>query len=123
MASDGDVSTIWQTEFQGATPGFPHELIVDLGRPRRVDALLYVPRQDDPTGRIRDYEVSVSTDRRSWSEPVARGSWPDDPTIKPVPLAGPRARFVRLRGLAAVDGGHVMSAAEVVVEASDADAP
>jgi len=120
LASDGDVSTIWQTEFQGATPGFPHELIVDLGRPRRVDALLYVPRQDASTGRVRDYEVSVSTDRQNWSDPVARGSWPDDPTVKPVPLSGPRARFVRLRGLAAVDGGHVMSAAEVVVEAADA---
>ncbi|MDR3617899.1 MAG: HEAT repeat domain-containing protein [Paludisphaera borealis] len=122
-ASDGDLSTIWQTEFQGATPGYPHELIVDLGEPRRINAILYVPRQDASTGRVRDYEVSVSSDRLNWTPPVARGAWPDDPTSKPVPLAGPRARFVRLRGLAAVDGGPVMSAAEVVVETSTVDEP
>jgi hypothetical protein len=122
-ASDGDLSTIWQTEFNGATPGYPHELIVDLGQSRRINAILYVPRQDASTGRVRDYEVSVSTDRLDWSQPVARGAWPDDPTTKPVPLAGPFARFVRLRGLVAVDGGPVMSAAEVVVETSAADEP
>ena len=33
-AGDGDLATIWHTEFVGAMPGYPHELVVDLGAPR-----------------------------------------------------------------------------------------
>ena len=34
LAGDGDLSTLWQTEFIGATPGYPHELTIDLGAAR-----------------------------------------------------------------------------------------
>jgi hypothetical protein len=57
LASDGDLSTIWHTEFVGASPGYPHELTIDLGAIRDVEGLLYVPRQDSPNGRIRDFEI------------------------------------------------------------------
>ena len=30
-AGDGDLSTLWHTEFIGAMPGYPHELTIDLG--------------------------------------------------------------------------------------------
>ena len=29
---DGDPETMWHTEWQAATPGYPHELQLDLGR-------------------------------------------------------------------------------------------
>src|SRR5207244_5965663 len=54
-AGDGDPSTIWQTEFVGATPGYPHDLVVDLGSPRPIEGLLYAPRQDSSNGRVKDY--------------------------------------------------------------------
>jgi hypothetical protein len=117
-AGDGDPSTLWHTEFVGAMPGYPHELTIDLASPRAVDGLLYVPRQDTSNGRVRDYEVRVSADGKSWSEPLAKGRWPDDPTFKLVALPGPVARFVQLRGLSEVNGLPVMSAAEVAVDAS-----
>ena len=44
LAADGDLETYWQTEFIGASPGYPHELTLDLGSSRKVDGLLYVPR-------------------------------------------------------------------------------
>ena len=49
-------------EFVGATPGYPHELVIDLGSPRPIEGLLYVPRQDSSNGRVKDYEVRVSKD-------------------------------------------------------------
>ncbi len=74
QAGDGDLSTIWHTEFVGATPGYPHELVVDLGAPRRVEGLLYVPRQDSPNGRVKDFEIRVSDDGKTWSVPLGTGS-------------------------------------------------
>jgi hypothetical protein len=116
QAGDGDITTIWHTEFVGATPGYPHELVVDLGTPRMMDGLLYVPRQDVSNGRVRDFQVRISNDGRSWSEPLASGSWSNDTSIKYVTLPGRRARFVQLRGLSEVEGRPIMSAAELSVD-------
>jgi HEAT repeat protein len=119
-AGDGDLTTIWQTEFVGGTPGYPHELTLDLGKSRKVDGLLYVPRQDSSSGRVKEFEIRVSTDGQTWTPPVARGSWPDDPTFKHVALPGPVARFVQLRGVSEVNGQPIMSAAEIAVDSSPA---
>jgi HEAT repeat protein len=118
LAGDGDLSTLWHTEFIGAMPGYPHELTVDLTTPHKIDGLLYVPRQDSSNGRVREFEVRVSTDGKSWSEPLARGRWADDPTYKLIALPGSVARYVSLRGLSEVNGLSVMSAAEVAVDAT-----
>ena len=120
LATDGDPDTYWQTEFVGGDPGYPHELTLDLGSRRRVDGLLYVPRQDSSKGRVKAYEICVSDDGRAWSDPVSRGAWADDPTFKYVPIPGRVARFVRLRGLSEVNGLASMSAAEVAVDSSPA---
>jgi hypothetical protein len=116
LAGDRDLSTIWHTEFVGASPGYPHELVVDLGNVRELEGLLYVPRQNSSNGRVRDFEIRTSTDGRSFGSPVASGSWPNDPTFKYVPLSGSPARYVQLRGLNEVEGRPIMSAAEVSVE-------
>jgi hypothetical protein len=116
LAGDGDVNTIWHTEFVGAMPGYPHELVVDLGSARPIEGILYVPRQDAPNGRVRDFEIRVSKDGKTWGEPLSSGRWENEPTFKYVALPTPTARYVQLRGLSEVEGRPVMSAAELVVE-------
>jgi HEAT repeat protein len=118
LAGDGDLDTIWQTEFVGGSPGYPHELVVDLGESRETEGLLYVPRQDASEGRVKAFEVSLSQDGRSWTEPVARGTWDDDPSYKVVGWTPTAARYVKLRGLSELGGGPSMSAAELVIDAS-----
>ena len=115
-ANDGDINTIWSTEFVGATPGYPHELVVDLGSPRRVQGLLYVPRQDASIGRIRDFEVRLSLDGKTWAAPIHRGQWENDPTFKYIGFPAPDAQYVMLRGYSEVEGRPLMSAAELIVE-------
>ena len=115
-AGDGDLSTIWHTEFVGASPGYPHELVIDLGRLSEVEGLLYVPRQDSANGRVRDFEIRTSSDGRSFGPAIASGRWQNDTTFKYVNLSGPPARYVQLRGLNEVEGRPIMSAAEVSVE-------
>jgi hypothetical protein len=118
LAGDGDLTTIWHTEFIGATPGYPHELIVDLGALRKVDGLLYIPRQDSPNGRVKDYEIRVSTDGKDWSKKLSAGTWPNDAAFQFIALPVQTARYVQLRGLSEVEGRPVMSAAEVAVEST-----
>ncbi|MGO9469429.1 MAG: discoidin domain-containing protein [Isosphaeraceae bacterium] len=118
QAGDGDLTTIWHTEFIGAMPGYPHELVVDLGSVRRALGLVYVPRQDSPNGRVKDFEIRVSTDGKTWSKPLAAGSWPNEPAFQYVALPAQTARYVQLRGLTEVEGRPVMSAAEVAVEST-----
>src|SRR5262249_5991064 len=118
LASDGDLGTMWHTEFVGSTPGYPHALVVDLGPASRTARPLYVPRKDSANGRVKAFEVRVSGDGKTWSAPLVAGRWENDATFKYVALPGPRARFVQLRGLSEVEGRPVMSAAEVAVETS-----
>ena len=122
LAGDGDLSTIWHTEFVGASPGYPHELVIDMGSLRDVEGLLYVPRQDVSNGRVKDFEIRTSADGRSWSSVRASGRWENDTTFKYVPIIGPNARYVQLRGLTEVEGRPFMSAAEVTVESRPAAA-
>jgi cellulose synthase operon protein C len=115
-AGDGDLSTVWHTEFVGATPGYPHELVVDLGASRRVEGLLYIPRQDSPNGRVKDFEIRASDDGQNWSAPLAAGRWTNDPSFKHVALPGTLARYVQLRGVSEVEDRPFMSAAELSID-------
>ena len=85
-----------------------------------VEGLLYVPRQDSPNGRVKDFEVRVSDDGKTWSAPLATGRWNNDPSFKHVALPGSLARYVQLRGLSEVEGRPFMSAAEVSVDTTAA---
>lgn len=53
-------TSIWHTEWQDKSPAHPHELVIDLGAVREISGIKYLPRQDSPNGRIRDFRVYVS---------------------------------------------------------------
>ena len=118
LAGDGDLSTIWQTEFVGASPGYPHELIVDLGAARRVEGLLYIPRQDGSNGRVRDFEIRDLGRRQDLvgaPRPRHLARRPDVQVCRPAWLHRP------LRPAPRPERGErppVMSAAEVAVDSS-----
>jgi beta-galactosidase len=63
-AIDGQTVNYWHTEWGAAQPGYPHRLILDLGRSRAIGGFRYVPRQGaaDLTGRIRGYRIFVADD-------------------------------------------------------------
>lgn len=115
LALDGDPQTIWHTEFVGATPPFPHEIVIDLGEVISTTAVQYVPRQDSSNGRVKEWELYVSADGVDWGSAVASGEWTDDAAVKTVPLEASDIRYVKLRGLSSVNGLPLMSAAEVIV--------
>jgi hypothetical protein len=115
LVIDGDVTTLWHTEFVGAMPGYPHELVLKLDTPQIVAGLTYVPRQDSANGRVKDFEVYVSQDGEQWGSPVAAGTWANDTTPKTAFFPAQSAQFIKLLGKSEVDGQPIMSAAEVEV--------
>ena len=112
FAIDANPSTIWHTEFVGAMPGYPHELVLDLGSVRTIHGATYLPRQESDNGRVAEYEIYVSADNQNWGEPIAKGVWPNDASPKTFFVAPTAARYIKLRGLSEVKGQPFMSAAE-----------
>jgi beta-galactosidase len=58
-AIDGQTADYWHTEWSAAQPGYPHQLVINLGKSRVVSGFRYVPRQSAGPGRIRDYRIFV----------------------------------------------------------------
>lgn len=60
MVMDNQPTTQWHTQWQDESPGYPHLIIIDLGKDRKVSGFNYIPRQDMGNGRIKDYAVFMS---------------------------------------------------------------
>jgi beta-galactosidase len=58
-AIDGQTANYWHTEWKNASPPYPHELILNLGKAQTISGFRYVPRQGMETGRIKDYHVFI----------------------------------------------------------------
>lgn len=115
LAIDGNPDTFWHTEHVGASPGYPHELVVELDAPREVAGVTYVPRADAARGRVKQFEIRLSADGKTWGPPAARGEWANDALPKTVFVPQTRARYVKLRGLSEATNLPYMSAAELEV--------
>jgi len=113
-AVDGQVTTLWHSQFSPTHDPLPISLTVDLGAVQTVTGLTYQPRLDgDITGTITGYTVEVSSDGVTFAAAAAPGTWSQDALLKSVQIAPVQARYVRLTATAGANG--YASAAEVAV--------
>ncbi len=96
LAIDDNPATFWHTQWNGAQPGHPHYLAVDMGKQAEVSGFTYLPRQDgrQAAGVIGEYEFDLSRDGKQWGQPVVRGRFEDidsDPSGRVVLLGKPAA--------------------------------
>ena len=119
-AVDGNPATLWHTQWQDASPGLPHQIIIELSRPAMIGGFTYLQRQDDSDhGGIADYEFFVSEDGKTFSEPAKKGSLENNKGIQTVSFTPRHARFIKLVALSEVTGEAWTSAAEIgVIEAA-----
>jgi HEAT repeat protein len=121
LAIDDDPATFWHTQWNGAQPGHPHHLAVDMGEQVEVSGFTYLPRQDGRQGAgvIGEYEFYVSRDGKQWNEPVARGRFENiesDPRGRVVLLKKPAAgRYFKIVSLSAPGSEPYAGAAEIGV--------
>lgn len=64
---DGDHSTFWHSQWQGASPGPPHYLTIDMGTITTLHGLSFLARQNDNDGKPNSVTVQVSTDNTTWT--------------------------------------------------------
>ena len=115
-AIDGDPDTIWHTSLDAGSPGFPHEIQIDLQKPANLRGLRYLPRQDGTDGRIAAYEVYASDDGKQWGKPVAKGSLQNSADEQKMLFRQPlRARYIRLVALSEFNGNRFAAIAELDV--------
>jgi alpha-galactosidase len=118
-AVDGQVTTLWHSQFSPVHDPLPISLTIDLGSAQTVTGLTYQPRLDGTiTGTITGYTVDVSTDGVTFTSAAPAGTWTQDALLKSVQFAPVTARYVRLTATAAAYG--YASAAEVAVSARPA---
>ena len=111
---DGDPSTIWHTMYSITLAKYPHWVDFDAGKLKVIKGFTYLARQDGSlNGCIKDYEIYVSNDNKTWGEPVAKGSFEKTAKLQKIMFGKPvKARYVRLRALNEQSGQDYASGAE-----------
>ena len=114
LAFDGDPKTHWHTQWRDATPGHPHEIVIDRGKPHRIRRFRYLPRTDGAeNGTICRYEFYVSDDPDKIGEPVARGQFKRTTYEHEVLFEGTSGRYICLRSLSEIGGRPFTCVAEI----------
>lgn len=114
---DGDPSTTWHTMYSVTVANYPHWVDFDAGEAKLIRGFVYLPRQDGGTnGNIREYTVQVSDDGKTWSKPVAAGSFGRGTGEQRVELERPvKARYIRFTALSSQNGADFAGGAEFSV--------
>ena len=118
-AFDDSTSTFWHTEWQGAQPRPPHEIVIDLGASYSLSSMSYTPRQDDnPNGMVKDYEFYVSTDRANFGQAVKTGSFGTGKAATTVTFPAKAGRYIRFVGVSEANDKAYTCVAELNVAGS-----
>ena len=119
LAFDGKSNTFWHTEWGAVEPRCPHTLIVDMVKTYKVTAFTYLSRQDgNQNGMVKDYELYLSTDGKTWGTAVATGQFKNTTSQQVATLKTPTAaRYLKFVAKSEINGNAWTSAAEVGIEA------
>ena len=113
---DGNINTIWHTMYSVTQAKYPHWVDFDCAEERLIKGFTYLPRQDGPNGDVKAYRITLSTDGKTWSEPVCEGEFARSKQEQKVMFSQPqRARYLRFTALSAQNGGDYASGAEFTV--------
>ena len=110
---DGDPATIWHTMYSITLAKYPHWVDFDAAEPKLMKGFTFLPRQSGQNGWVKDYEVYVSQDGKSWGEPVCKGTFAANAELKRVMFSKPvKARYIRFRAFNEQNGQDFASGAE-----------
>lgn len=122
-AVDGNPETFWHTQWQDASPGCRHEIILKLDPPSRLKGLTCLPRQNGQQyGMIKDFAVFDSMDGREFGQPVAKGVRPGDAVRKTAAFEARNCGYIKLRAPSEVNGEAWTSIAEIGMLPAKTDA-
>ena len=102
-AFDGNVSTIWHTQWKKRNPGYPHFVVGDYGKTLELKGVIAIPRQDMDHGRVRRYSLELSDDAKTWRT-VAEGELANTDDLTEITFKQTEpARYIRFNALSPWD--------------------
>ena len=102
-AFDGNVSTIWHTQWKKRNPGYPHFVVGDYGKTLELKGVIAIPRQDMDHGRVRRYRLELSDDAKTWRT-VAEGELANTDDLTEITFKQTEpARYIRFNALSPWD--------------------
>ena len=111
---DGDLSTIWHSQYGVTLTKYPHAVTVDLGRVANAKGVTIWQRQNGPNGNVKSFRFEVSQDGKTWRE-VVKGELKATTAAQTFGFSGD-VRFWRFTGLAEHNGREFASLAEIRIE-------
>ena len=67
---DGDLSTIWHSQYGVTLTKYPHSVAVDLGRSVKAKGVSIWQRENGYNGYIKDFKFEVSEDGKKWQSVI-----------------------------------------------------
>ncbi len=114
---DGDLSTIWHSQYGVTLTKYPHAVTVDLGRTVNAKSVSIWQRQNGPNGNVKGFRFEVSEDSKVWREVVAGELKPGAAEQKFAFASGTvPMRYWRFTGLNEHNGREFASLAEISIE-------
>lgn len=124
LAIDGDIDTIWHTEWYNNRyiPDEDQWIQLEISKECEVTGLMYLPRKTAgaldngySNGTISAYQILVSNDGENWVE-VANGTWPIEAGWKVAAFDAVSTKYVRLMSVESFSGvsaDRISSGAEI----------
>jgi beta-galactosidase len=110
---DGDLSTIWHSQYGVTLTKYPHSVTVDMGRDLTAKGVSVWQRQNGPNGNVKDFKFEVSEDGKAWREVVA-SQMKQGANEQAFSFAAPeKLRYWRFTGLNEHNGREFASLAEI----------
>lgn len=114
-AIDGDRDNFWHTDWYDKKHK-QHFIQVDMGEVLPIKAVVYVPRQSGDNGRIKHYNLEVSTDGKNWQTVVKNGTFKGTKEKEIIRLKqATKVRYFKITSLKEVRGRHFSTVAELSV--------
>ncbi len=128
---DGDPTTLWHTSWNDAGAAYPHEIVIDLGKARVVDEIIFTHRGDgNINGRVGRFNVYLSDQADTWGQPILEATFdasatrqafrtdgvnPNDPEAIYESADAKPVRYVRVEALTSQGESPHASFAEIEV--------
>ncbi|MGN0855179.1 MAG: glycoside hydrolase family 2 TIM barrel-domain containing protein [Kiritimatiellia bacterium] len=112
---DGDLGTIWHSQYGTTMGNFPHAVAVELAKETEMKGLTCYGRPNGVNGRVKDCMVETSSDGKIWTErarATLRNTADGQDILFPAPV---KARFYRFTAFNNHYGDDFASMAEIVV--------
>lgn len=96
-AFDGDITTLWHSQYSPSIKALPATFTVDMGKEYKINKLTYVPRQSGgKNGYITSYDLYVKkAESDDWTPVVTNGVWASDTKEKTVKFNTADARYIK----------------------------